>query len=81
MEHLKYDGRKVMMKDGSRGFLIGIFQYGSMMDETGTEPLAVIEMEDGSIRDAVSLSGFQIYGFDEGKIFESTSSLPNLSGR
>ena len=51
--------RKVVMRNGQEGYLIGIFQYGSMVDENGTEPLAVIEMADGSINDAVSLSGFR----------------------
>lgn len=50
--------RKVRMKNGRGGYLIGIFQYGSLMDEHGTEPLAVIEMADGSIEDAVSLTSF-----------------------
>lgn len=50
--------RKVILKDGKKGWLLGIFQYGSIMDEDGAEPLAVIEMEDGTIFDAHSLSGF-----------------------
>lgn len=51
--------RKVITNDRLEGYLIGIFQYGSVMDDHGAEPLAVIEMADGSIRDAVSLTGFR----------------------
>lgn len=50
--------RKVIMRNGQKGYLLGIFQYGSAMTEEGTEPLAVIEMEDGSIESAVTLSQF-----------------------
>lgn len=50
--------RKVNLKNGEKGWLLGIFQYGSMTNDVGAEPLAVIEMEDGTIWDACSLSGF-----------------------
>jgi len=51
--------REVALKNGDKGWLLGIFQYGSTTNDEGTEPLAVIEMEDGTIWDRCSLSGFR----------------------
>lgn len=50
--------RKIVLKDGKSAWLLGIFQYGSVYTDEGAEPLAVIEMEDGTIFDAHSLGGF-----------------------
>lgn len=48
--------RKIILKDGTKGWLLGIFQYGSVHTDEGAEPLAVIELEDGTIRDAITLT-------------------------
>lgn len=56
--YIMNERREVIMKDGNKGWLLGIFQYGSIYSDEGVEPLAVIEMEDGTIFDACSLSGF-----------------------